>query len=153
MRSMVMGMSAMLCGPEQTVKKARRLRRAMSVPEVLLWNRLRSRQGRYKFRRRHPAGTYLLDFFCSDTLLALKVDGISLDMGDRPVADETRDRARRKRRVEVLRTSAADVSRSADQVIEWIVAACDRRCNPLHHSPAASGPPPRSGEETKECSC
>ena len=39
-----------------TVKKARGLRRVMTPPEVLLWQRLRGRPGGVKFRRQHPVG-------------------------------------------------------------------------------------------------
>ena len=79
MRSMVEGTS-MLHGPQSTVKKARRLRRVMTIPEVILWTRLRQRPGGFKFRRQHPAGPYVLDFFCSEARLAIEVDGMVHDM-------------------------------------------------------------------------
>ena len=66
----------MLAGTPTTVKRARRLRRDMSVPEVMLWVRLRLRPGGYKFRRQHPAGPYILDFFCNDARMAIEVDGV-----------------------------------------------------------------------------
>ncbi len=139
---------AMLCGPKATVRKARRLRRAMTAPEVILWHRLRRRPGGFKFRRQHPAGPFVLDFFCSDALLAIEVDGIVHGMGDNPDLDARRDRWLHERGIHVLRIAAADVTRSPDAAVEAIVAACGQRCNPLHHSAALSGPPPRSGEET-----
>jgi very-short-patch-repair endonuclease len=136
----------MLCGPKATVKKARRLRRTMTAPEVILWHRLRRRPGGFKFRRQHPAGAYVLDFLCSESRLAIEVDGISHGMGDGPARDEARDQWLAIRDVATLRIGAADVARSADQVIEWIVAACSER-NPLPQP--AAGPPPRSGEESR----
>ena len=45
-----------------TVKKARGLRREMSLPEVMLWQHLRGRPGGVKFRRQHPVGIYVADF-------------------------------------------------------------------------------------------
>ncbi len=137
----------MLCGPKTTVKKARRLRRAMTAPEVILWHRLRRRPGGFKFRRQHPAGAFVLDFFCSEASLAIEVDGMAHDMGDNPAADARRGEWLRARGVEVLRVSAGDVTRSPDDVVETIVAACLARCNPLHQP--AAGPPPRAGEETQ----
>lgn len=44
-------------------KNARRLRRKMSLPEVLLWQILRKQPGYVKFRRQHPIGRYVLDFY------------------------------------------------------------------------------------------
>ena len=136
----------MLHGPPPTVERARKLRRAMSPPEVILWHRLRRRPGGLKFRRQHPAGPYVLDFFCSEARLAIEVDGISHEMGDRAERDENRRIWLEGRGVATLRVSASDVTRNPNQVVEWIVASCLQRSNPLHQP--AAGPPPRPGEET-----
>ena len=135
----------MLSGPSQTVKRARRFRRTMSPPEVMLWQRLRQRPGGFKFRRQHPAGDFVLDFFCSEARLAIEVDGASHEMDSRQRADEMRDSWLRLRSVETLRVSASDVTRSPNRVIEWIICRCEERVGPLHRS--SSGPPPRSGAD------
>ena len=135
----------MLSGPSQTVKHARRLRRTMSPPEVMLWQRLRLRPGGFKFRRQHPAGDFILDFFCSEARLAIEVDGMSHEMANRPQSDDMRDSWLRLRNVQTLRIPASDVARSPNQVIEWIVNKCEERVGPLHQP--AAGPPPRSGED------
>ncbi|MGB5779902.1 MAG: DUF559 domain-containing protein, partial [Allopontixanthobacter sediminis] len=44
----------MITGPTQTVKRARKLRSEMSLPEVLIWREMRKRPGNLKFRRQHP---------------------------------------------------------------------------------------------------
>src|SRR5205085_11001890 len=49
-----------------TTRDARKLRRKMTLPEVILWHWLRQRPNGLKFRRQHPTGPYVLDFFCSD---------------------------------------------------------------------------------------
>ncbi len=46
--------------PASTVARARRLRRAMSLPEILLWQGLR--ETGLRLRRQHPVGAYVLDF-------------------------------------------------------------------------------------------
>jgi very-short-patch-repair endonuclease len=137
----------MIAGPPKTVVRARRLRRSMSVPEVMLWTRLRLRPGGFKFRRQHPAGNYVLDFFCGEARLAIEVDGIAHDMGERPMLDAAREQWLADKGVGLLRIAAADVSRDADAVIQAIVGACASRVNPLHHR-LRDGPPPRCGEET-----
>jgi very-short-patch-repair endonuclease len=63
----------------------------MSLPEGMLWRILRTRPGGFKFRRQHPVGPYVLDFFCRAAAVALEIDGIAHDMGDNPARDEQRD--------------------------------------------------------------
>jgi very-short-patch-repair endonuclease len=60
---------------DTTTRNARNLRRKMTLPEVILWQWLRQRPDGLKFRRQHPTGPYVLDFFCSDARLAIEVDG------------------------------------------------------------------------------
>jgi very-short-patch-repair endonuclease len=64
-----------ITGPGETVKRARKLRSEMSLPEGLLWRELRKRPRGFKFRRQHPAGVYVLDFYCAAVRLAIEVDG------------------------------------------------------------------------------
>ena len=89
-----------------SVARARRLRRQMSLPEVLLWQQLRARPGGFKFRHQHPVGSYLLDFFCHAARLAVEVDGVSHEMGDNPARDERRDRWLAKQGILTFRVTA-----------------------------------------------
>jgi len=64
----------------------------MSLPEVMLWKVLRGREdGKPVFRRQHPMGPYVLDFFCARALICIEIDGASHGFGDRPQADARRD--------------------------------------------------------------
>ncbi len=45
----------MLHGPKETQRRARALRRAMTLPEILLWRELRKRPAGLRFRHQHPA--------------------------------------------------------------------------------------------------
>jgi len=48
----------------------------MTDAERALWKAIKGRQLEgLKFRRQHPAGPYILDFFCEQLLLAIEVDG------------------------------------------------------------------------------
>jgi very-short-patch-repair endonuclease len=48
----------------------------MTDAERTLWKALRDRQlDGHKFRRQHPIGPYILDFFCEERRLAIEVDG------------------------------------------------------------------------------
>ena len=70
----------------KTIVRARELRRSMSLPEGLLWQELRKRPAGFKFRRQHPFGPYVLDFFCASMRLAIEVDGFLMPWGIGPSA-------------------------------------------------------------------
>jgi very-short-patch-repair endonuclease len=168
-----------LHGPKSSVKRARELRKAMSLPEILLWRELRKRPSGLKFRKQHPAGPYAADFFCHGRRLVIEVDGEAHDRSDRPERDGIRDGWFGERRFDVMRIPAREVLRDIDGVVRGIVAraladnpplkrqgdgpkagggtsasahdttlvANPQMLTPLHHLPAAGGPPPPLGEE------
>jgi len=108
--------------PRKTIKKAKYLRRTLSAPEARLWSRLRRRaQDRPVFRRQHPIGPYVLDFYCAKARLAVEIDGQSHDMGDRPERDLRRDAWLRGRGVTVVRIPADELIRRADEAADAIV--------------------------------
>jgi very-short-patch-repair endonuclease len=125
-----------------TVYAARKLRRQMSPPEVLLWDQLRASKMGFKVRRQHPIGPYVADFFVSGAGLAIEIDGMAHDVGERPARDIARDKYMNDRRLRVLRVAAADVMKNLEGVLALIV---EQAKNPLHHP--SDGPPPHSGEE------
>ena len=123
-----------------TTRNARKLRRKMTLPEVILWHALRQRPNGLKFRRQHPTGHYVLDFFCSDARLAIEVDGESHSRGDRPQRDAARDEWLLSQGIDTLRIPAVDLLKDADATLRWIMIEATSRL-PLHHPPG--GPPPR----------
>ena len=124
---------------------AKRERRTGNLPEVLVWRELRKRPGGLKFRRQHPLGEVVLDFACLERRAAIEIDGLAHDRGDRPLRDLNRDASLQSRGFAVLRIPAAFVLKDLSAAIDGIVAFCLKQ-PPLHHQPAAAGPPPRSGE-------
>jgi very-short-patch-repair endonuclease len=115
----------------------------MSLPEVLLWQRLKGSPQGISFRKQHPIGPYRADFYCAAARLVIEVDGIAHDMGDRPARDDARTKALQMKGCDVLRIPAADVLRDPDAVAASIVAAASR---PLHR-PSGTVPLPASGED------
>ena len=114
--------------PKESVANARRLRRNLSPPEARLWSRLRARAAEAPiFRRQHPIGPYVLDFYCSKARLAVEVDGIGHDMGDRPQRDLRRETWLRAQGVSVMRIPASQVTRAIDDVVDAIVRAAMAR--------------------------
>ncbi|HWT11809.1 MAG TPA: endonuclease domain-containing protein [Allosphingosinicella sp.] len=116
----------------------------MSLPEVLLWQRLRGSPNGISFRKQHPIDPYVADFYCSAARLVIEVDGEAHDRGDRPRRDETRTAFLQERGYQILRIVAGDVLKDPDGVAESIVAYA---AAPLHHRAARGGSPPRPGED------
>jgi very-short-patch-repair endonuclease len=115
----------------------------MTLPEVLLWQQLRRRSDGLKFRRQHPAGPYVLDFYCEQARLCIGVDGIAHELGDLPISDARRDRWLADAGIRTIRVAATDVLQNLDGVLQLIIVEC--RGNPLHHSASPNGPPPLQG--------
>ncbi len=96
-----------LDGSRVTKDRAKALRRSMSLPEVVLWQAVKGRKLRgLHFRKQHPLGPYILDFYCHEARLAVEIDGQAHSFGDRPGQDERRDRWLRAAGVRTLRLSA-----------------------------------------------
>jgi very-short-patch-repair endonuclease len=147
MRSMVVGANRMRA-PQKTVAQARMLRRKLSAPEAMLWTRLRARsEDRPVFRRQHPIGLYVLDFYCIKAQFAVEIDGRVHEAEDRPERDARRDSWLVAQGVEVLRIPARDALVAPDAVADGVFRlALDRidRRSP-HHRPSAGPPPPMLG--------
>ncbi len=124
-------------GGPQTLRRpevyaARRARREMSLPEVLLWQRLKGSPQGVAFRKQHPIGPYRADFYCAAAKLVIEVDGIAHDMGDRPQRDTARNAWLEQAGYRIIRIAAADVLKNADEAAQAIVAFA---AAPLHHQP------------------
>lgn len=110
----------------RNISRARQLRQQMSLPEVLLWNLLRKAPDGVIFRRQHPVGPYVMDFYCAKANVCIEIDGMAHDMGNRPERDVGRDARLRELGLEVLRIPATDVLKSPEEIAEALVRYCKR---------------------------
>jgi very-short-patch-repair endonuclease len=110
-------------GERRSKENAHKLRRSMSLPEVVLWRELRKRPDGIQFRRQHAAGPYVLDFFCATANLAIEVDGEAHNYGNRPSRDLARDAWLNEQGVRTLRIAAIEVLKNLDNVLQAISAA------------------------------
>ena len=54
----------------------RELRNNSTPEEAVLWTQIKSRKIKgYKWRRQHPIGSYILDFYCPEAKLCIELDG------------------------------------------------------------------------------
>jgi very-short-patch-repair endonuclease len=115
----------------------------MTLPELLLWQQLRARLDGLKFRRQHPAGPNVLDFYCEAARLCIEVDGEAHSGSDIPLRDADRDCWLADAGIRTIRTAAADVLKNLGGVLQRILVECRR--TPFHHPAAPDGPPPLQG--------
>ena len=104
-------------------ERERQLRRASTDAERALWRLLRSRQLEgYKFRRQHAVGSYILDFYCPESRLAVEVDGSQHFTADGLADDAARAAYLRSAGIEVMRLPNSDVLTNAEGTIEALLA-------------------------------
>lgn len=111
----------------RTTKNARRnakeLRRNMTEPERLLWQRLKSQKLGYKFRRQEPLGPYIVDFLCVDKKLIIEVDGGSHATDEAKEYDKKREAYFRNHGLKILRFENHTVRSNMHGVIDTILHA------------------------------
>lgn len=61
--------------PRNILFYAREMRKYPTEAEKILWNRLKDNKLGIHFRRQHPIGGYIVDFYCHEVHLAIEVDG------------------------------------------------------------------------------
>ncbi len=121
--------------PIKQVKRARQLRKEMTLPEVLLWVQLQKRPSGHKFRKQVPSDPYTLDFACLKARLCIEIDGEAHNRGDQPHKDIVRDRIMAERGFHTMRLPAYEVLNNMEGCLIGIIAACNE------------ANPPRSREE------
>jgi very-short-patch-repair endonuclease len=104
-------------------KAAKKLRNNSTLSEVLLWEHLKKKKMEgCDFHRQKPVGNYILDFFCSELLLAIKIDGISHE--EKYAYDVKRQETLERHGINFLRFQDIEVKRNMESVVgairEWI---------------------------------
>ena len=100
---------------------ASRLRKDMTLAEVLLWNELKQkRMMGYDFDRQKPLDNYIVDFFSKDLMLAIEIDGSSHDHEVAYKADVYRQQKIEAYGVRFLRFDDGEVKRDMKNVLRTI---------------------------------
>jgi len=108
----------------EELASARGLRRRPTETEKRLWRLLRGRRfDGVKFRRQHPVGAYVVDFFCSDSKLVIELDGGGHGVEEQANNDQHRTREIGRLGFRVLRIWNTDVMQNPEGVLERIAEA------------------------------
>lgn len=103
-------------------QRARRLRKDMTEAEKKLWWKLRRDQMiGLNFRRQHPIGPFVLDFYCPSIQLAVELDGGQHNFRSAQINDERRTHWLNSNGVTVLRFWNNDVMGNLDGVLHEIM--------------------------------
>jgi very-short-patch-repair endonuclease len=95
----------------------------MTPSEIALWRVLRaSRFQGLRFRRQHPFGPCILDFYCDRAKLAVEVDGGFHQLEERRMQDAARDAWVAQHGVRTLRLPARLVLEDIDAALRLISA-------------------------------
>ena len=108
--------------------RARRLRREATVPERLLWSRLRRHRLGVRFTRQRAIGPFIVDFFAPAVDLVVEVDGRSHD-ARRMAYDLQRQTWLETRGLHVVRVTNDDVLHHLDEVTRALYTLVQRRLN------------------------
>ena len=111
---------------EKVRKRAQELRRNPTSVEKRLWEHLLNRKlGRFKFRRQHPIGRFIADFYCHNAKLVVELDG-EIHAGQVGY-DTSRSLWFEERGIRVIRFQNIEVENEIENVIAEILTACEQR--------------------------
>jgi len=99
----------------------RKLRQKQTKAEELLWECLRrKRLNGLKFRRQHPLGRYIADFYCAATRLVIELDGKVHDLKDQKEYDKMRRQIIEVHKIRIPRIKNEEIERNIENVLSRI---------------------------------
>jgi cyclase len=108
-------------------QSAKELRENMTAGETILWMYLKNKIGGLKFRRQHPIGVYIADFYCHKAKLIIEIDGSIHDLPGIRQKDDIRQKELEGWGYEVIRFSNEQVLTQIETVLETIEKAIAKK--------------------------
>ena len=108
-------------------ENAKHLRKNMTVAETILWMYLKKGINDYKFRRLHPIGLYIADFYCHKAKLIIEIDG---SIHNKPAiieSDKIRQQELERWGYGVIRFSNEQVIKNPEKVLNSIAENLTRK--------------------------
>ncbi|MCK9272856.1 DUF559 domain-containing protein [Candidatus Gracilibacteria bacterium] len=117
--------------PGYIYELARELRKDGTNMEKILWEMIKNRQvGNLKFRRQHPIGRYIADFYCPELGLVIELDGDIHDKETQIEYDKIRDEFLKSGNYKILRMKNEYLLKNPELVIKKILSY--KFNSPLH---------------------
>ncbi len=100
-------------------QRAKELRKAGNLSEVLLWQQIKNRQFKgLDFDRQKIIGNYIVDFYCANFQIVIEIDGSS--HADKQDYDCKRDAYLQGLGLGVIRISDTDIKKNLAGVMQWL---------------------------------
>ena len=127
-------------------QRAKELRKAGMLHEVLLWNQLKRKQFKgLDFDRQKIIGNYIVDFFCAENGVVIEADGASHQ--GREAYDAERDAYLKGLGLTVIRIAAKDILQNLGAVLAFLAA------HPALGPARPAGTPPEEGNLYRASEC
>jgi len=105
------------------ILRARQLRQCYTEEEVILWQALRNRKlGGLKFRRQHPFGIYILDFYCAEKKFEIELDGAHHYTSEGKLYDKERERFLLSFEIRTIRFANHRIRKDLENVLKEILS-------------------------------
>ena len=101
-------------------ENAKQLRKNMTETEKALWIHLRTGVSGCKFRRQHPIGLYIADFYCHKAKLVIEIDGSVHNHKDVKTKDEDREKELKNWGYTVIRFNNQEIVGQIESVLKRI---------------------------------
>lgn len=101
---------------------AKELRHSQTSSEKYLWQILRNRKIEgLKFRRQHPLGKFVVDFYCHEAKLVIELDGSVHEISEVKTYDKDRQETIEQLGLTVLRFTNDEIFNNLDSVVHKII--------------------------------
>ena len=107
------------------------LRKTQTDAEDIIWQSLRNRKilG-FKFRRQHPLGIYIADFYCFEAKLVIEIDGGIHNQAENKEYDENRSIELEELGITVIRFTNKEVEDNLEKVLNSIKKHLQKHLTP-----------------------
>jgi len=105
----------------EILERARLLRTSMTPSENILWQHIRKKNlSGIIFRRQHPIGQFIVDFYCHEARLVIEIDGEIHSRTENIEHDENRTFELKKLGLKVIRFNNEEIENSINNVLETL---------------------------------
>ena len=115
----------------------------MPAPEVIIWQAIRRKQLKIKFRRQYTIENRILDFYSPQIKLGIEIDGDSHFISSklRKKELESDKKLAKKYGIKILRFYNSEVMKNLEGVLEIIFKEIEKRRNKKEPPPPTPPPP------------
>ena len=127
-------------------ERAKTLRRAGNISEVLLWNELKNKQfSGVDFDRQKIIGNFIVDFYCAKKKIVIEIDGSSHN--DKVEYDTARDAFLEGLDLTIIHFLDSDIKTNLSAVMEYLHA---HPAFAVVTTPPLRGTPPEEGNQEED---